>query len=85
MPPSVLNDPAKTPKGCGMTVSLAAARPDRNSVAAWIGLVVVIENILSSTVRTHLFDFDKGWLYVFGVGLAGGAVLRERLWLAQPR
>lgn len=48
------------------------------SPAAWIGAVVVLENIVSSTVHTHLFDFSNGWLYVLGVGVAGGAALRER-------
>jgi hypothetical protein len=47
-------------------------------VTAWIGTVVVVENIVSSTVHTHLFDFTHGWLYVFGVGVLGGTVLRER-------
>ena len=41
---------------------------------AWAGMVVVIENVASSTVNTHLFDFTQGWLYVFGVGVAGGMV-----------
>jgi O-antigen ligase len=45
---------------------------------AWLGLVVVTENILSSTVHSHLFDFNSGWLYVFGVGVLGGAILSER-------
>jgi O-antigen ligase len=53
-----------------------------DSAAAWIGLVIVIENILSSTVHTHLFDFSNGWLYIFGVGVAGGSALRERARLA---
>jgi len=44
---------------------------------AWAGMVVVIENMASSLVNSHLFDFSQGWLYVFGVGTAGGAVLRE--------
>ena len=44
----------------------------------WLGLVLVVENILSSTVHSHLFDFNNGWLYVFGVGVLGGTVLRER-------
>jgi O-antigen ligase len=50
-----------------------------NSATAWIGIVVVLENVVSSTVHTHLFDFSNGWLYVFGVGVAGGSVLRERV------
>jgi O-antigen ligase len=45
---------------------------------AWLGLIVVVENILSSTVHSHLFDFNSGWLYVFAVGVLGGMLLRER-------
>jgi O-antigen ligase len=48
------------------------------SATAWLGTVVVVENIMSSTVHTHLFDFSNGWLYVFGVGVLGGTALRER-------
>jgi len=48
------------------------------SVVAWLGLVVVVENILSSIVHSHLFDFNNGWLYVFGVGVLGGTILRQR-------
>jgi O-antigen ligase len=47
-------------------------------VVAWLGTVVVVENVISSTVHTHLFDFNSGWLYVFAVGVLGGMVLRER-------
>jgi hypothetical protein len=45
---------------------------------AWLGLVVVAENVLSSTVHSHLFDFNNGWLYVFGMGVLGGTILVER-------
>ena len=48
------------------------------SALAWLGLVLVAENILSSTVHSHLFDFNSGWLYVFGVGVLGGTILGER-------
>ena len=48
------------------------------SVVAWLGLILVVENILSSTVHSHLFDFNSGWLYVFGVGALGGTILRRR-------
>jgi O-antigen ligase len=44
---------------------------------AWIGTVVVVQNIVSSLANSHLFDFMHGWLYVFGVGVVGGMVLRE--------
>ena len=45
---------------------------------SWIGTVVVVENVVSSLTSSHLFDFMHGWLYVFGVGVAGGMALRER-------
>jgi O-antigen ligase len=48
------------------------------STVAWLGLVAVVENILSSTVHSHLFDFNSGWLYVFATGVLGGTILRER-------
>lgn len=47
-------------------------------IAAWLGTVVVVENVVSSTVHSHLFDFANGWLYVFGFGVLGGMVLRQR-------
>ena len=47
-------------------------------MAAWIGLLVVVQNILSSLFNSHIVDFHAGWMYVLGVGVAGGMVLRER-------
>jgi O-antigen ligase len=44
----------------------------------WVGTVVVAENVLSSLFNSHLFDFMNGWLYVFGVGVVGGMVQRQR-------
>ncbi|UPJ46424.1 O-antigen ligase family protein [Bradyrhizobium sp. 200] len=48
----------------------------RRTLAAWIGLVVVVQNVVSSLLNSHLFDFHEGWLYVVGVGVAGGTSLR---------
>jgi O-antigen ligase len=45
---------------------------------AWIGLMVVTQNIISCQFNSHLLDFTQGWLYVFGVGVFGGMVLREK-------
>jgi hypothetical protein len=45
---------------------------------AWCGLLIVVENVVGSLLNSHLFDFTHGWLYVIGVGVAGGAVLRAR-------
>jgi hypothetical protein len=46
------------------------------SFVAWIGLVVVVQNIVSSLFNSHLFDFHEGWIYVLGVGVAGGLTTR---------
>ncbi|SRR5579871_920382 len=45
---------------------------------AWIGISVVAQNFVGSLFNSHLFDFTQGWLYVFGVGVAGGIMLRKR-------
>jgi O-antigen ligase len=47
-------------------------------LAAWIGLLIVVQNIFTSLFNSHLFDFHEGWMYVLGVGVAGGMVLRSR-------
>ncbi|VIO75041.1 O-antigen ligase family protein [Bradyrhizobium ivorense] len=47
-------------------------------VASWIGLAVVVQNITSSLFNSHLADFHEGWIYVIGVGVAGGMALRAR-------
>ncbi len=47
-------------------------------LTAWVGTVIVVQNVVSSFVNSHLFDFTQAWLYIFGVGVAGGMALRER-------
>jgi len=47
-------------------------------LAAWIGTVVVVENVISSLSSSHLFDFVHGWLYVLGVGIVGGMINCDR-------
>ncbi len=44
-----------------------------------IGLLVVIQNVMSSLFNSHLFDFHEGWMYVLGVGVAGGMTLKTKL------
>jgi O-antigen ligase len=44
---------------------------------AWIGLLVVVQNIFTSLFNSHLFDFHEGWMYVLGVGVTGGMLLRS--------
>lgn len=45
-------------------------------LAAWVGLVAVVENFVSSLLNSHLFDFHEGWIYALAVGVAGGMVAR---------
>ncbi len=45
---------------------------------AWLGLVLVTQNVVGSLFNSFLFDYTEGWLYVVGVGVAAGMVLRER-------
>ncbi len=49
-----------------------------DDLANWIGLLVVVQNIFTSLFNSHLFDFHEGWMYVLGVGIAGGMVLKAR-------
>jgi O-antigen ligase len=44
----------------------------------WIGLLVVVQNVFTSLFNSHIFDFHEGWMYVLGVGVAGGMALKER-------
>ena len=57
-------------------------------IVPWSGLLVVLQNILGSPLNSNLFDFTQGWIYVFAVGVLGGAVLRaapERTNTVTPR
>ena len=49
-----------------------------DGLIAWIGMIIVVQNVVSSLLNSHLFDFGQGWLYVFGVDVAGGTVLKQR-------
>lgn len=53
-------------------------------LASWIGLLVVVQNIFTSLFNSHLFDFHEGWMYVLGVGIAGGMVLKAAKGDIQP-
>jgi O-antigen ligase len=47
-----------------------------DGLTAWIGLLVVVQNIFTSLFNSHIFDFHEGWMYVLGVGVAGGMVMK---------
>ena len=46
-------------------------------LVAWVGLAVVAQNVIGSLFNTHLFDVVQGWTYFFGVGVAGGWMLKQ--------
>jgi O-antigen ligase len=46
-----------------------------DGLATWVGLMVVVQNIFTSLFNSHIFDFHEGWMYVLGVGVAGGMVI----------
>jgi O-antigen ligase len=59
---------------CGLTIITSGFE----RLANWIGLLVVVQNVFISLFNSHLFDFHEGWMYVLGVGVAGGMTLRAR-------
>jgi O-antigen ligase len=48
-----------------------------DGLVAWIGLLVVVQNMFTSLFNSHLFDFHEGWMYVLGVGVAGGMAIKK--------
>jgi O-antigen ligase len=49
-----------------------------DGLANWIGLLVVVQNFLTSIFNSHIFDFHEGWMYALGVGIAGGMALKSK-------
>jgi O-antigen ligase len=47
-------------------------------LAAWLGCGLVVHNLVMCLFNSYLFEFTLGWVYVFGVGVLGGMVLRQR-------
>jgi O-antigen ligase len=47
-------------------------------LVAWIGMLVVVQNFFTSVFNSHIFDFHEGWMYVLGVGVAGGMTLATK-------
>lgn len=44
---------------------------------SWIGVIVVVQNIIGSIGFSLLSDFTEGWLYAIGLGVTAGIVLRH--------
>jgi O-antigen ligase len=51
---------------------------------AGLGLGLVTLNIVAGLFNSYLFEFTLGWTYIFGVGVLGGTVLRDRRNVAAP-
>lgn len=49
-----------------------------DTLPAFLGMGVVVQNVVSSLFNAQLFYFTPGWIYVFGVGVLGGMVLAAR-------
>lgn len=45
---------------------------------SWLGIMVVSQNVFDSLFNSHLSDYVEGWIYVMGVGVAGGIVSKVR-------
>ena len=56
-----------------------------DGLVAWIGLMVVVQNFFTSLFNSHIFDFTPGWIYVLGIGVAGGMMLKAGLLKTAPR
>jgi len=48
------------------------------SLVAWLGLVVVTQNVVGSLFNSFLFDYTEGWLYVLGFGVAAGMMRQQQ-------
>jgi hypothetical protein len=45
---------------------------------SWIGMIVVSQNVFDSLFNSHISDYVEGWIYVMGVGIAGGMLAKHR-------
>lgn len=45
---------------------------------AWLGTIIVVQNTVGSIFNSHISDFVEGWIYVIGVGVAGGMSIKRR-------
>src|SRR5262245_16010145 len=45
-------------------------------LVAWVGTGLVVQNIVAGLFNASLVEFTHGWMYIFGVGVLGGMMLR---------
>jgi hypothetical protein len=59
-------------------VDISSVHVPRRGLAAWLGVRVIVQNIVACLFNTYLLEFTLGWIYVFGVGVLGGMMFRQR-------
>jgi O-antigen ligase len=47
-----------------------------DGLVPWVGTALVVQNIVAGFFNTSLVEFTHGWMYIFGVGVLGGMMLR---------
>ena len=47
-----------------------------SGLVAWVGTALIVQNIVAGLFNTSLVEFTHGWMYIFGVGVLGGMMLR---------
>jgi O-antigen ligase len=55
-----------------------------SGMVAWLGMGVVVQNFVSCLFNSYLFEFTLGWIYIFGAGVLGGMMLRQRIPAGPP-
>jgi O-antigen ligase len=50
----------------------------KEGLVAELGILLVVQNVVSSLFNSHLVDFTEGWLYVLGVSVAGGILAKRK-------
>ena len=47
-----------------------------DGLVPWLGTALVVQNIVGGLFNATLLEFTFGWIYIFGVGVLGGMMLR---------
>lgn len=44
----------------------------------WVGLTIIVQTCVGSMLGSNVVGVNEGWIYVIGLGVAGGVALRRR-------
>ncbi len=56
-----------------------------DGLVAWVGTALVVQNVVAGLFNASLVEFTHGWMYIFGVGVLGGMMLRAGRWRCGPK